>query len=127
MQAATAKIIRLSPLRSGNPAVENTPICIHTRDFIEILKPQEIVVAQAEGNYTRFHLKDGRKILSSKTLGTYRGQLLAGSFIRPHQSYLVNMDYITRVRKIPDLMLCLGERFEIPVSRSRKKEVLSYW
>lgn len=99
-------------------------VIINNTEFIEFLVFSDILYVKAESNYSRFVMKDGREFLSCKTLGHYETALCRGGFIRPHQSYLVNRDGISRVRKAPEYTICMGNAIEIPVSRSRKKSVL---
>ena len=97
---------------------------IHTTEFIELLNYDDIVFVQAEGNYSRFWKVDGSAILSSKTLGSYSTKLNYHSFIRTHQSFVVNMKFVRRIRKSGGMYLCLDNFPEVPVSRSRRKTVL---
>ena len=124
--AKTISINTIGTLTKEKGLVRNR-IIIHTQEAIELLKPGDILFVKAEGNYSTFIMKDGRKILSSKTLGTYSNQLLIHNFIRPHQSYLVNSEEIIRINKNNALNFCLSDNSEIPVSRSQRRNVISYF
>ncbi len=45
-------------------------------------------------------------------------------FYRCHQGYLVNLDYVERVQEDS---LVLNEKVTIPVSKSKKEELLKKW
>lgn len=54
-----------------------------------------IIYLKSAKNYTIFKLKNGREIISSKTLGIFEDELKGVSnFVRPHRSYIVNFDYV---------------------------------
>ena len=62
-------------------------------------------------------------VLTSKTLKEYETLLPNRHFFRPHQSHLVNLDYLTRYDKRNGDKLILKDGSEVPIS-SRKKDVL---
>ena len=57
----------------------------------------DILALSGERNYTRFHFRNGRTLLYSKTLGDMLGLLPA--FARIHRSHAVNQHYIHTVFK----------------------------
>lgn len=54
----------------------------------------------------------------NSTIERFAGQL-PQNFVRCHRSFIVNMDYVTRIRRTENL-LYLGENLFVPVSRSYK-------
>lgn len=99
---------------------------MRTMDFIEILPFSEIAYVEAAGNYCTFVLRDGNRIMASKTIKHFEGALSANRFLRPHQSYIVNLEYIRRVRKVPYCAICMDNDVEIPVARSRRTRVMEH-
>ncbi|MCB0647241.1 MAG: LytTR family transcriptional regulator [Saprospiraceae bacterium] len=96
-------------------------LTISTSKGIEIIQINSIIYLKSDSNYTYIFLESGRSILVSKTLKNYE-LLLKNSFIRVHNSYLVNPDYIQGfLKKTNHLLLC--NHLEIPVSRSKKLNV----
>lgn len=57
-----------------------------------IVYPQssEIIYLEANLNYTIFHLKNGKKILSSSTLKVHETSEQLEHFLRVHKSFLLN-------------------------------------
>lgn len=104
--------------------MDSDRISIPVKDGWEIIKIEDIVYCQADANYTDLFLIDGKKRKVSKPLKAYAESLSAKSFVRVHQSYLVNSMYMKKLSKdkSPSLFLTVG--IEIPVSRSGKKELL---
>lgn len=60
----------------------------------------EITYLEADINYTIFHLKNGKKIVSSFTLKKYESDIQLNGFLRVHKSYLLNPDFIKNFNQI---------------------------
>lgn len=60
-----------------------------------LLDLNDIVYLKSAKNYTIFKLRNGREVISSKTLGIFEEELNGVSnFVRPHRSYIVNFDFV---------------------------------
>lgn len=90
----------------------------HGRDFVSA---QTILVLRSERNYTRLYFSNGKKYLSSCTLGNLLYKLPADLFIRIHHGHAVNRKYIKSVHK-DCVFLIDGSRWEI--SRRKQKQIL---
>lgn len=64
--------------------------------FVEV---KDIVYCESSGNYTLFYFINGRKTVSSRTLGFYEDILPAAKFYRIHNSHLINTDYLDQYKK----------------------------
>ncbi len=99
-------------------------IPLSTKESIEFVDPAEIVACQSDSNYTMVYLQGGRKKLISKTLKDFEELLRGHHFFRSHHSYLVSVNHIREyVRKDGGYLRMEGDMM-VPVSRSRKDEVL---
>ena len=78
----------------SNPDELPQRISLHTQDRIIIVKIDEIVRCEADSNNTLFVLNSGKKIFVTKTLKQFEQLLSEHRFFRPHQSHLINIDYI---------------------------------
>ncbi|WP_373512257.1 LytR/AlgR family response regulator transcription factor [Persicitalea sp.] len=58
-----------------------------------------ILALSGDRNYTRFHFRDGRTFLYSKTLREILSRLPAHAFTRIHRSHAVNRQHIRTVFK----------------------------
>ncbi len=85
------------------------------------LKPADVLRCEADRNYTVFHLTDGRRLISSKTLKDYEDLLSEHGFLRVHKSHLLNLDYVEKYLGRETLRLKNG--LEIEVSRRRRTAV----
>ncbi|MBN2420569.1 MAG: response regulator transcription factor [Deltaproteobacteria bacterium] len=99
-------------------------IILHTSDHLQLVSVSDIVRAEADSNYTRFHLTGDHKIMVSQTLKEFDALLSGSGLIRVHQSHLVNIYYIDRFVKKEGGYLILKNGTKVPVSPKLKKQVL---
>jgi two-component system LytT family response regulator len=98
-------------------------VVLKTSDNMHVLSLADIVYCKAERNYTKFYLSDKNNILVSVALGEYEDIFNAFGFIRIHQSYLLNIDYIKRYEKTDGGSVILKDGSSLPVA-TRKKDSL---
>lgn len=99
-------------------------LALFSQQFIHIVELDEVAYCQSVSGYTTFYMKDERKILTSKYIKEFEELLPAHLFIRPHQSYIVNNQFIDRYHK--DGYLILRNGTEIPVATRRKDYILHF-
>ncbi|SEQ76340.1 LytR/AlgR family response regulator transcription factor [Pedobacter rhizosphaerae] len=115
---------QLHILKSGLAQNQNdleNRIVLHTLEYLQILQLKDIIYCQSDGGYTHFFLSEDRNIIISKPLKFYDELLPDKWFLRPHQSYLVNVRYVDKFLKSGTILL--KDKTEIPVS-SRRKELI---
>lgn len=101
-------------------------LALPTMNGLELVRIDQIVYVEADSNYSNFNLLSGTRILISKTLKQVEESLKEfDCFIRTHQSYLVNVHLIERYHRGSGGSLDMTNGAEIPVSQSKKDEVLS--
>ena len=104
-----------------------TPIrkmAIPTLEGLEMVDLDNIISCAADGNYTNFFLKDKTKILACRTMKDVEELLTDHSFIRVHNSYLVNINEVVRYVKGEGGYLVMSDGANIDVSRTRKDMLL---
>lgn len=94
-------------------------IILETGDRKLRIDPRQICFLAAEHVYVRVQLVDGSELLHRGTLQKLRSQLPAQDFLVVHRSYIVNRYHI---QGWTDVSLTVAGQ-EIPLSRSRRKEV----
>ncbi|MBK9273949.1 MAG: response regulator transcription factor [Flavobacteriales bacterium] len=99
-------------------------IAIPTREGLEMLALDRIAYATADDNYTVLHLTDGARVLVSRTLKDVERDLPADRFVRIHLSHVVAIDRVVRYVRGAGGYVVLAGGEELPVSRSRKEELL---
>ncbi|MBI1288400.1 MAG: response regulator [Flavobacteriales bacterium] len=91
---------------------------------IYVLKIDDIVHCEADGRYTRFHVKGQEKpILVSTNLKEYEVLLSPSGFVRIHHSHLINLNHIQRIDKV-NLTVHLSADQKVPISVRKKDELL---
>jgi|JI10StandDraft_1071094.scaffolds.fasta_scaffold34271_6 two-component system LytT family response regulator len=98
-------------------------IAFHTNTGYVIKEVNDIIYAKANSNYTEFYFTDTEKTLVSKTLLEYEKMLETYGFFRIHQSYLVNLKYMSKFDN-DSLEMVLENGEILPVSNRRKSNLL---
>jgi two-component system LytT family response regulator len=99
-------------------------IALPTNDGLRFVYTNEIVRCMSSNNYTHIFLKDGQKILISKTLKDIENVFSSHTFFRVHNSHLVNTTYIKKFIKSDVNMVVMTDGAEVEVSRRKKDELL---
>ncbi len=101
-----------------------TKIALNTRAGVMLLKVEDILCVEADGDYTSIHTVNN-DFFYKKNLKHIESRLPSDLFLRVHRSYIVNL------REIKELISNVGSRCrlkmvdgtEIPVSRRKAREV----
>lgn len=118
---------QLNILQEALAAPNKTPskISLHTSEKIIVVNIADIIRCKSDNNYTTFYFNDNSKILVSKTLKHYADMLKEVSFLRVHQTHLVNIKYIKEFIKSDGGYLILKDKSNIPVSVRKRNEVIA--
>jgi two-component system, LytTR family, response regulator len=81
----------------------NSKLAIPSIDGYEFFPVHDVVMACAEGNYTRIHTQTNQ-ILSSRSLSHFEKILPTAIFFRCHKSYLINWQYVEKYFKNENLI-----------------------
>lgn len=105
---------------------ENKPnkVALATKESIEFVDPEEIILCSSDSNYTMIYLTNKRKKLISKTLKDVEELLSAYNFFRAHHSHLVNLQHIKEYVRADGGYLLLSNGQTLPVARNRKDDLL---
>ena len=101
-------------------------IAIHTSEGRAFIKIKDIIFLKSEGNYTSFHLKNGKPILVSKSIKEYENILDEQLFFRTHQSFIINVHYLSKVLKEDGGLILMEDGTKIPLSRRRKDDFMNF-
>lgn len=108
----------------GNPATANSRIALPTMEGLEIINTDQVISCTSDSNYTNIKLKDNKKFVVSRTLKEIEEMLGTQSFIRVHNSHVINVNEINRYVKGEGGYLVMSDGSSIDVSRSRKEALL---
>lgn len=106
-----------------NSKNEIKKIVLKTQDNVFVVDIDDIIRCESQNNYTLFYLTNKSTILVSKTLKEFEEMLSPLSFIRSHQTHLVNPRSIVKFIKHPNLILVMADGATIPVSVRKKNEI----
>jgi two-component system, LytTR family, response regulator len=106
-------------VEKNSPSSTNQKLLIPFFDRKRTVAVDEIVRLEGSGNYTNFYLKDGTKMLVSRTLKEYESLLDGQAFVRVHKSCIVNLVFVRKffVKKEGELELADGQ--QVKISRRR--------
>ena len=99
-------------------------IVLRTSDSLHIINIDDISHCKSDNSYTTFYLRNREEIVVSKSIKDYANILSEYHFIRPHQSYLVNLNFITKIDKKDGGFIIIQSGKEIPISARRKQIIL---
>jgi two-component system LytT family response regulator len=102
----------------------SSSICISSLDCMQIVRLNEIIYLSGEGSYTQIHLENKKTVTASKPLKYYEDILPGDFFIKTHQSYMVNKNFIDKYMKTG--VIIMKNSSEIPVATRRKEFVMDH-
>lgn len=97
-------------------------LCLKTYRDYHYLDTNEILYLKADNNTTDFVMKNGSKISAYKTLKTFEEQL-PNNFIRIHQSYILNIKYVSRIDYGKSTCTLRNQEHKLPFSKSYKDRI----
>ena len=98
-------------------------VALPTIEGLQMIPISTIISCESNDNYTTTRLKNGKKLLVTRSLKEMEESLEHHSFIRVHRSYLVNLNEIEKYIKGEGGYLVMSDGSSIDVARN-KNEVL---
>lgn len=111
-------------MNSFKKEFKNKKLVLRTSESLHIINISDIYFCKSDNSYTTFFIRGQKPVIVSKSIKEYEELLSAYNFIRPHQSYLVNMDAIACIDKTDGGFIILNDKTEIPLSKRRKQAVM---
>lgn len=113
----------LDNLRVNAPS--DLKIAIPVSEGYRFVKISEILYFEADGSYCKLHL-DGQKTMTvSKSLKYFENLLEDPRFLRIHNSYFINLDFVTTYLKGDGGEVIMTNKSSLSVSRSKKEPLLN--
>jgi DNA-binding LytR/AlgR family response regulator len=97
-------------------------LCLKSYNDFHFLDTRDILYLQADNNTTEFFMADGTVNNAYKTLKTFE-EKLPKNFVRIHQSYIVNTDYISRINFGKNNCALKSVAKPLPFSKSYRKNM----
>lgn len=111
----------LSPIRIKPENQHIKRLSIPTKEGYIILKIDQIIHIESDGNYSRIITSD-ESILASKTLKFFDNLLDKTHFFRCHRSHLVNINFISKINF--DGTILVNKNTSLPLANSAKKKLI---
>ena len=112
----------LDSMRNAQRGIDK--IAIPTYKGYRFALIQDIIRLEADGNYTMFHFIDGSKLVVSKSLKEYETILGGPSFIRVHNSHMINLCHMKEYINTGGGFIQMTDGAEIEVSVRKKSTFL---
>jgi len=97
-------------------------ICVKSYGDYRFIEAKDICYLQADNNSTDIHLFNGEMITAFKTLKHFE-TVLSSPFVRIHNSYIVNIDYVSRIHTGNAVCYIKNTTTKLPFSKSYKENV----
>lgn len=112
----------VSLIRSENPKEQPLIICVKSYGDYRYIDASDICFLQADNNSTDIHLNSGEMITAFKTLKHFEG-VLNYPFVRIHNSYIVNIDFVSRIHTGNAVCHIKNTTTKLPFSKSYKENI----
>ena len=91
------KILPNSSPRLASIGTPKSKIKLVSGKEMHIVPKSEILFLKSDSNYCEVHLTNGKVMLCSQTLKAISEKLKSSSFFRPHNSYVINVNFLSSV------------------------------
>jgi two-component system, LytTR family, response regulator len=108
----------------SNPKKDFKHIVIPSQDALRFIKVEEIVYLEANVNYTHIYMADGHKFVVTRTIKEFEDLLPTDRFIRIHNSYIINKDYLEKYIRGDGGHVLMHNGIKLDVSKRKKAEFL---
>ena len=127
-------IVEASAVHNQHPAPEGPVVtaivhkeqplvlCVKSYGDYRYIDAADICYLQADNNSTDLHLSNGEMITAFKTLKHFEN-VLQKPFFRIHNSYIVNIDYISRIHTGNAVCHIKNSTTKLPFSKSYKETI----
>jgi two-component system, LytTR family, response regulator len=98
-------------------------IAISTQNGITFININDIVSAEASGNYAILTMQDKSHFTITKTLKDIQDLLEENNFLRIHRQFIVNLNCVKHFNK-NECILTLDNKAEMPVAKTQKDKLI---
>lgn len=109
-------------LHTENTTEKPLIICVKSYGDYRYIEAKDICYLQADNNSTDIHLNSGEMITAFKTLKHFEG-VMTYPFVRIHNSYIVNIDFISRIHTGNTVCHIKNTTTKLPFSKSYKENI----
>ncbi len=100
-------------------------IVLPTSDGIQLVKIDDIIRCESDGNYTNFHFRNQTPMLIARTLKEYTNLLAESGFYRVHHSHLINLDHVLKFVNRDGGYVIMEDGSHVQISRRKKEDFVA--
>jgi len=100
-------------------------LIIPSSEGLHIIKINNIIRCEASDVYTIFYIKEGKKLIASKSLNNYDKLLSDINFVRIHSKHLINLRYLIQYVKGKGGYVIMENGNEVEVSVRKKMDFMN--
>ncbi len=108
----------------AHPKKEIKRIAISTNEGLRFIKTEDIIYLEASVNYTYIHLANKEKHIISRTIKVFEEMLPADTFIRIHNSYIINKEHLEKYIRGEGGHVVLSSGVVLDVAKRKKADFL---
>lgn len=103
-------------------------IALNTQAGIKVVEVSKIIYLEATGRYTKIHLQNKVSVTVCKNLGHYENLFKNLDFLRTHNSFLINVAYLSDIVKDGGGQYCVlgDDSFIAPISNRKFTNIKEY-
>ena len=98
-------------------------ICVKSYGDYRYIDSNDVLYFEADNNSTDIHLSNGEMITAFKTLKHFEGVLPSTQFLRIHNSYIINVNQVSRIHTGNTVCYIKNSTTKLPFSKSYKENV----
>lgn len=107
-----------------SPNHQENKIALPTLEGLIFVMVNLILRCEADGSYTKIHLKNGKIITATRKIKEFEHLLVEHNFFRIHRSHLINLNHIEKYYKGSGGYIVLTDGVSIDVARRKKEAFL---
>jgi two-component system, LytTR family, response regulator len=115
---------KLDLLRENMDVSNSKKVALSTGDGLVFLKLEDIVYLKADGSYTHFVTRDGKRITVSKKISEFEKLEKMGTFMRIHRSQMINYNCVKKILKQDGGTVIMENGAELSISSEKKQMLL---
>lgn len=117
----------LDALRKNMESTSSKKIALNTGDGLVFLSLDDIIYLKADGSYTHFITRDGKKITVSKKISEFEKLERMGAFLRIHRSQMINYNCVKKILKQDGGTVVMDNGAELSISAEKKQALLALY
>lgn len=116
----------LDTLKELKLNISNQKIGVPVPDGVVFVNAEEIIRCEANGSYSTFYLTNKKTVITTKSLKDIEGLLSFSNFVRVHNSWIINTNYIRKYYRGKNSYAEMEDGSVVHISLRKKGDFLSF-